>query len=319
MTTRALAVGTSIALGLVFAACGDTERDTSTGPSSFSTGGSGGYTGEGGADAADSAPLALQICDGSSGLRLAMRLWCPGWNEAGRLFIAELGYRYLFVDGQCHYWAWGIGDGPHDFWYPTREGQLSPEDAAALASDLRYSSWDELVPWPFSDCSDCCTTVLHDQSRAFSCYGDCGVALAQGDALLKAQEVHAATEAADDWLLRLYNAGTPVDGPMRILVIEVGAPATLTSVPWPLAEPIEDFIVTESGDPFAAPPSFLITDPGEIQILRQLRQQLIDGQLGNDGDDHILIESQGTELPRALYMRDTVPLEDATGHVPEPS
>jgi hypothetical protein len=319
MTRRALAVGTSIALGLVFAACGDTERDASTGPSSFSMGGSGGYTGEGGADAVDSAAPPLEICDGSPGLRLASGLVrCGGWDEPGQLFIRELGWRYLFVNGQCHYWAWWTRDAPHNRWYPTREGQLSPEDAAALASDVRYSSWDELVPWPYSDCSDCCTHVLHDQTRAFRCYGNCGVSLAQGDDLLKAQEAFAAIQAAWDWTARLYDAGTPVDGPMRILVTELGLPDTVTSVPWPLAEPIEGFVVTGSGDPLAAPPSFLITDPGEIQILRQLRQDLINDQLGNDGDDHIIIESQGTIPPWVLYMRDTVPLEDATGHVPEP-
>jgi hypothetical protein len=247
----------------------------------------------------------------------------PGWNEPGRLFIDELGLLYLFVDGQCHYWVRKLADGPHSDWYPTREGQLSREDAAALASDLRYSSWEELVPWPFSDCADCCTYVLHDQSRAVSCYGDCGVALAQGDALAKAQEVDAVTRAAEDWVLRLYDAGTPVGGPMRILVYADVPPALpgIVLVPWPLAEPIDGFVVMGSpNDPWVLPPSFLIADPAETQILRQLRQELIDGQLGTSGDDHIIIESSRDDVPAwFLYMRDTVPLEDATGHVPEPS
>jgi hypothetical protein len=318
MTPLALAVRTSIALALFGAACGNTERTFSSGPSSFSTGGSSADPGAGGADAVDSSAPSLEICDGSAGLRLASRIRLTGLLELGRLFIAELGYGYLFVDGQCHYWAWRtMAVGPHNMWYPTREGQLSHEDAAALASEVRYSSWDELVPWPFSDCSDCGWTVLHDQARAFRCYADCGVSLAQGDDLLKAQEARAATRASWDWIVRLYDAGTPVDGAMRILVYGAVPPELpdMVLLPWPLADPIENFVVTGS----AVPRSFLITDPAETQILRQLRQDLVDGRLGNDGDDHIIIESQRDDVPVwYLYMRDTVPLEDATGDIPEP-
>jgi hypothetical protein len=221
--------------------------------------------------------------------------------EPGYLFMAELGYEYLYVAGDCHYWAWAYPreGAPHARWFPTREGQLSPDDANALASDVHYSDWPDLggiqCGWGF----DADAFVLHDKTRAVRCVGPGG----DGPFV-----------AAWDWSLRLYNAGTPVSGPMRMVAIvdERADSVGMVPVPWPLVEPIDSFSVTRS----QMPVSFLITDSQDTQALRQARQDRIDDN--RDAYDYIAVAQQGDQGPWFVYMRDTVPLEDASGGIPEP-
>jgi hypothetical protein len=234
MTRRILAVRAFGAL--LLAACGTSAPDDST-------------------QQATAAPL--EMCDGSPGLRFTFRIEGGRLPEDGYLFMGELGSEYLFVAGDCHYWAWAHPREltPHSRWYSTQEGQLTPDDAKALASDVRYSDWANLSQSACSAGFDAETFVLHDRTRAVECTGPAG---------------SSAFTAAWDWSLRLYNAGTPVAGPMRILAMVDTRAALPDMVPaaWPLAEPIGGFVVTHQQMPL----SFLITDPADTQALRQTRQ-----------------------------------------------
>jgi hypothetical protein len=308
-------VGTWGCALLLLAGCGDVDKAASAGKTPSG-------------DASAEAPPPLALCDGSAGLRLAARGDASGnMQDMGPLFMYELGLYYLFVSGECHYWTWFGGltadpmipAPPHYLWYPTNEGQLSTQDAAALASDLKYSDWDALggVVWNDNTVIDAAFTVLHDQTRKVVCYGGCVNTGYQGDVLRKAEEVYAAIQAARGWIVRLYDAGTPVDGPMRIIVTAPRNADGLVWVPWPLKDPIDRFVVQPNpNDPWYVPPSFLITDPDDTRALRQLRQDRINDVLG--GYDVIGIAAQGTAGPWFLYMRDTVPFEDDTGQVPTP-
>jgi hypothetical protein len=305
-----------VVLGL--GACGeaeDTPRHGAAVPPDASTA-------ETSADAPPSEPVVL--CDGSAGLRLAARVGITGTMvDAGRMFIYELGYEYLFVTGECHYWVNAIENVGHRAWYPTKEGVLSADDALALASDLRYSDWNALGGRVYEDSTviDGVLTFLHDQTRKVVCYGNCISTDYQGDVLLKAEEVQAAIFAAWDWMTRLYAAGSPVGGPMRALALPRNPPMIgLATVPWPLKEPIDGFLAQPDANPDVAPQSFPVTDADDTAALRRLRQARIDDSFGGTlgGEDEIGIEQQGTAGPWLLYMRDTVPLEDDTGQIPAP-
>ena len=68
--------------------------------------------------------------------------------------------------------------------------------------------------------------------------------------------------------------------------------------------------------PSQAPLSFLVTDPVDTQALRRMRQDRITDN--RDDSDYIVAEQQGDQGPWYVFMRDTVPLEDANGQIPLP-
>ncbi len=158
------------------------------------------------------------LCDGSSVLRFAAT--SGGGNLSGIPgLISELGWSFLLVDGQCHYYAMTAPD------REVRMGTLSDTDAPSLARDFELGAWQGL-DHPASGCPDANAQVF-----AF------GV-----DRVRSSCETTPLTMATDRWLKRLYDAGRPVTGAVRYSVIEPSNEQWPSSSPasaltYPLADP----------------------------------------------------------------------------------
>ena len=149
---------------------------------------------------------AAKLCDGSTALRFAMN--SGGGNLSGLPpFLAELGWSLLLIDGQCRYYAMTAPD------REIRSGTLSEIDAQSLSEELSLGAWQGL---PLSrGCPDAGvqTFAFGPDRTSVSC------------------ESTSLSKASDVWLKRLYEAGSPVDGPIRYWLMEA------SNEQWPESHP----------------------------------------------------------------------------------
>jgi hypothetical protein len=107
-----------------------------------------GYSGQeppGGASSSDDPTSAqTRICDGSSGLKFGTWIEMdPSRIAPASSVLYELGSDWLYIDGQCRYWA-HVNDQSAGDWKPAREGVLSEAEAKSVAADFFYSDWPTL-------------------------------------------------------------------------------------------------------------------------------------------------------------------------------
>jgi hypothetical protein len=168
---------------------------------------------------------ARELCDGSSRLRFAFS--GGGGLPSGTVLRAELGKRFIFVDGKCHYW---ISDSGHVDSLDTRQGQLSSPEYTSLVRRSQYKSWPAMAASP-PDCqpsppvSDGDSYGMRDGTYAFGwlrCENELPYVFTTF--------VPGLFELADS----LYLHGLPMDGPVKIQLMPAGESA-VAGFDWPLA------------------------------------------------------------------------------------
>ncbi len=228
------------------------------------------------------------LCDGSSALRFAATNGGGNLNGIPAL-VAELGWSFLLIDGQCRYYAMTAPD------HAIHSATLSDADAASLAGDFQLGAWNGLDRPP-SGCSDAPT-----QGFAFG-----------ADRVHSSCETTALTTANDKWLPRLYDAGSPVSGVVRYWVVEpsneqwpTSSPAS--ALPYPLADP-----TNIASTPFAPakPQVALGSGANALRGLRTDYQQRMRSVLAPAYSLPVVVTAGGNGARYFdLAMRDTVPFE----------
>jgi hypothetical protein len=229
-----------------------------------------------------------KLCDGSTALRFAAH--SGGGNLSGLPpFLSELGWSLLLIDGQCRYYAMTAPD------REIRTGTLNDADALSFSQELSLGAWQGL---PQSrGCPDASV-----QSYAFG-----------ADRTSVSCESTPLSQAHDAWLERLYDAGSPVDGPVRYWVIEPSNEQWPDSnpaiaLPYPLAgAPAATSRPFEPGNPLVA------SDPGDAAKLRALRAEYQATPPATLGPQYSIPVVLGTPERSSVYydlsLRDTVPFE----------
>lgn len=254
-----------------------------------------------------------EICDGSEDLRLAMVLGGGGLvaNEIER----EIGFYYLYVLGTCEYFALPADGGVT--WPDARTGTLDPATEEQLSRALDYGRLADVAgSWGTDGVSDGSTLLVSDGVSTMACYAGCEQGPEGAQALWA--ELH--------WVDTLWGQGTAVEGPLRISVIG-WADATIDElgVPWPLD--IDPWSIAIDGDVDPAPEAgqtVLVDDPEHVAILRDLREQYRSGNLPKNAPNaleaygHLTFEAAGGQDLFQLWMRDSLPIEDAMGLIPLP-
>ena len=228
-----------------------------------------------------------KLCDGSSALRFAAS--SGGGNLSGLPpFLSEIGWSLLLIDGQCHYYAMTAPD------REIRSGTLSEADAQSFSQELSLGAWQGL-PEP-RGCPDAgvASFAFGPDRAAVSC------------------ESTALTQASAAWLERLYEAGSPVDGPVRYWVTqpsneqwpesnpEIALPYPLTEAPAEITRPYEP------GAPLIA----LDSDAAKLRALRAEYQATTHVQLAPYYSVPIMLGAPGHgPTYYDLSLRDTVPFE----------
>jgi len=259
--------------------------------------------------AADSPPAAPQkICNGEARITFSFVTLLPlSDTEPGSQLVWENGSSYLRIDGQCRFWTFGTsqGNSPLD---DIRTGTLSAADADKIAADLRFGEWAGLQGDHGRGFNGATAAMLSNGVSEVVCWALCthpNAPAAMRDLFTKATTV----------LDRLSALGQPMTGPVRLALQNRQGDAPdfpYPTVPWPLTRALTDFVI-----PFGiakAGSSFKV-EGADADELRKLRRGHRNSAALKSGVAFVPIK-QGTGPLHSLYVRDTLPYEDATGLLP---
>jgi hypothetical protein len=231
-----------------------------------------------------------RICDGSAGIRLAMYYGGGGPFSPYISVFFDLGTDFLYVDGSCHYWAQPFAD-QYYLWRPYREGVLTPADEQRLHDAVGYDGFPADTCVPRTPVYDGATASVWDGRSFRSCADD----MFDGSGPLRAE---------------LYDAATPLTGPMRIQLGKGWYTERPLVYDWPLAAPIDQFAI-EPGDKR----SFRIDDVEDTTALRSLRDRVIQDSEASSSHFTDLISIRSSQGNESYFMslRDELPFVGADG------
>jgi hypothetical protein len=221
----------------------------------------------------------------------------------GSAVVYDNGAYYLFVDAQCHYWV----NNPSQVWDPTHTGVLDGDAAKQVGEELHFSAWSDLRgTWsdPAGGVFDASILVFDNSQQAVICAELCGAS----DVPLV---VKAMRDASPVIVQELWNRGEPAVSAVRAVATLGESSPGIPYVDWPLARPISDFVRT--GD-VGFGEGTLEDDADSVRTLKELRASFVRGDHGYFGFDMLPIKANGAYYQ--LYLRDTLPFEDAAGLVP---
>jgi hypothetical protein len=267
--SRALVV-VACALCATLIACADKKEGASAG--SGGSGSSGGYT----------------ICDGSSEQRLGV-VSEGGQVDATFEFTNPYGHAFLFIDGNCHYYAgssWLKG---------VVQGELTKQRAAEIAKSLKLGRVEALDYHDVESCPDAGVLWLKTRGGYVDCTCGCDAKAPAG--------VEDALAAAGMLQAELFESGEPLSGPVTLLAIVEDKPVSAAGLPaWPLIWPLSDIAMTwEAYTRKITPTTRLLTD-ADAEVARSLRAGALKN---NPASDSVRATDLGKTY--SLFMREELP------------
>ena len=262
-----------------------------------------------------------RICDGSDGLRMAVRV--VGHEDVPTLIAHEIGNNYLYVRGDCRYWV--VDDVPSELidWKVTYTGVLAPDVEEQLSRELQYDRWGELAGIYLGPSNPGGYELQYfDASAIIRCELGCT------SDVTAPQDLKDMTPIVRTWFERLRLAGQPLAEaePMRVDVLRVVLPNPVNDNPcafeWPFA--FDPTPLARNGED---PPGWsrLISDEASASMLRSMRGQYLAGDvppgtcnLPLDNSAFLFFEADAPEIAFSLWMRDHVPLERPEGGITAP-
>lgn len=243
-----------------------------------------------------------RICDGSDAITLAFQIGGGGMPSLEQELTARNGFSFLFVDGKCRFWSWGVGD-PAAL-HAVATGTLSPVEEASLREDIRYADWPTLAgEHAGGGIADGSTRALSD-----------GVHVIASNAAEPPAAVEEVLDNAYQWVDRLADRGAPMAGSVRILL--QGSTAddrrfdTNPVSDWPLATDPATLVAPSDVSGRVLESSTLVTG-ADAELLRSLRQDA----LGRASWSSEIFVQSSTGARYTLLVSDVLPFEDESGLV----
>ncbi|AWV88283.1 hypothetical protein [Bradymonas sediminis] len=222
--------------------------------------------------------------------------------------MVENGYSFLYLDGQCRYWAFPREyDGSSDsIWSDVVTGKLTPGQEAKLKDDLSVIQWQAWDQKHFHEPGlfDAGTATFWTPMAMFQCSGDCGSNLRE--------EIYTNTRT---WIRTLAEQGDPVEGAVRVAAIIMPDEA----LPNPLQPVPEDIDLREHAVSFGDAYNICFGDgilvTGDVaDTLRRYRREYYGGKYGNFDYRYLPLEAADGQK-YMVYVRDTTPPEGDNGLV----
>lgn len=253
----------------------------------------------------------VTLCDGSDDIRLAYRT--VGGNPfSEQRVLFENGYSYLYVDGQCRYWAYpgeGTGTG-EDPLSDVVTGTLTAEQESQIKEDLDVVEWQRWDGESFheSGLMDGGTAIFWMPSAAYHCYGDCQSSL-RNDIRKNVRR----------WIGKLIEEGDPVEGAVRVAAIVMPESVLRQNRPHPVQPAPAGFDLQEHAVSIGDASSICAGDgilvEGEAaDTLRRYRREYQNEEHGAFWYRYLPLEDEEGQQ-YMVYVRDATPLEDANGLV----
>jgi len=228
-----------------------------------------------------------------------------GQTLPGSQVMTENGSRFLLVEGSCR--AWFLEDPASD----VRTAQLSADAAQALAADLRLADWEDLRGEYVRNLCDGNSSLLRFGVTRIVIASACG-------GPDHAAAVTGLEDAARSSLAAAYAIAEPAGGPVRFVLVAEPADViwpplvAAAAAPWPLALAPEAVALSSDAAQRYQPGSSLALAPPDAERVRELRRRFFAGGGGPLSGGFIpVLDAAGARYQ--LFVRDTIPLEDATG------
>ncbi len=256
----------------------------------------------------------VELCDGSNGLRLAYRVQAPiGRITPGEQVMAENGYDFLYLDGTCRYWVFPRKDyeSSDDIWEDVVTGTLSAQQEQDLKTDLHVGEWHQWNKQTFVQRGtfDMSTETFWIPTAAFQCEGDCG-----------SKRRRRIESNVRSWIRTLAEQGTSVNGPLRVVAVEMPQEWLDQDRSYPV-QPAPSGLDIESNATSYAEARHMCYGQGfevsnaSVEILRKYRRDYRSGTYGDFWSYRYLPLKDTNGQIYMVYLRDSIPLEDADGLV----
>ncbi len=240
--------------------------------------GDAGAAGSGGSGATDRGV----ICDGSDDIRLGLTS-AGGMVDSTYEFTNPYGHEFLFVNGQCAYYA------SQDWRGGMRTGTLTTQQATQLAAAIGWTELDAFAANPDVDsCPDGSTSTIWAPSVSAACTCGCS----SSPVMVAKQEAIASIRP---WIEMLVMEGAPLDVPILGIAHELG-PEMGNEQPWPLDRPLTeiDGLVQDVFAPPPLDPPVRFDDPVDSAALRAVPVV--------SGPDQLLVSEAGVSYQ--LFLLD---------------
>lgn len=245
------------------------------------------------------------VCDGSSALRLSFRNIGGGQVLPGSQALSENGFNFLIVDGKCHFWA-----RPGE-WADVRQGDLTQTQADTMSAALRLSQWSQLQGDYVDDLCDGPTREYRFGGAKIAVHPGCGGGK-------NSESVDWLLNASASQLTAIYEAGAPVEGPVRLVL--VAEPADQF---WPMWWVENAARWSGSGDPRAIALTYsqasnyqsgtsVLVMPPDADALRSSRRSFLDKN-GFQLTGGFLPVLGPMDEKYEGFVRDSISIEDAQG------
>jgi len=244
----------------------------------------------------------VELCNGSSDIRLAFRVGGGGPAAAGQSMLAENGWQFLLVDGTCV--AWVLEDSNNRLIRTV----LSSDDEAKLAVALQLSDWNRITP-ATGGCPDAPGYSFRFGDQRLSGGDPCGVSGRNVWTELIA--------AAAEQLHHLAAAGEPWAGDLRYLAIqEETRNDSRPAVGWPLTTSLETIALSPEQAFSYRPGGSRRATGDDASKLRAIRTTAASA-MSSYGVSYDFTRLAGEDgKTYQLYVRDALPFEGDDGLVP---
>jgi hypothetical protein len=244
----------------------------------------------------------VEICNGGSEIRLAFQVGGGGPARAGEAMLAENGWQFLLVDGNCVAW---VSESSSD---PLVRAVLSADDAAQLSATLKVSTWNQITP-AVGGCPDAPGYGFRFGEQRLSGASPCGAATRSAWSDLIA--------AAGEQLHHVAQLGQSWDGDLRYLVLEEdNRTDSRPAVSWPLGTAVETLALAAEQSFNHRPGGSRRATGEDAAKLRAIRTTAASATsiYGIGYDFTRVMDANGGTYQ--LYIRDALPFEGDDGLVP---
>jgi hypothetical protein len=250
--------------------------------------------------------------------RIFFRARPTGSQNHGQALHYQNGVSYLLVDDSCRFFVSYAPDSDYGRWPALRTGTLMPAEAASLAQGSNLGNWTGLLGnWESQDTLD--HPLIYewsDGSLSVGCPESCRGGTTPA-AMGHMRDVTIAT------LQALWQRGQSVAGPaVRVRVLPgdwVFYDRSILPEPivWTLNVAIDRLIIPSAGYPGGAA-GILVKDASDAAKLRASYAPFQDGQYPDWRSVGAYLpfrrpESSAQRVDAAVFLRETIPFEDAAG------
>jgi len=244
---------------------------------------------------------------GDADIRFVAQTGGGGSDIPGSQVLIENGYAFLVIDGTCRYFVQQkkFGD--------VRTGTLNAHDQESIWQNLRLADWSEYVgchePEIFADGGSSWSFRFNSDTLS-TCWQN----------PIPYDRVKWLVEESRSAIDNLHGSGTPVDGPVRYILVgnpefaeqaESWPDGQFKNAPlWPLSAPAADLAV-ELNDAYTATSRRAID--ADAQALRAIADSFRAGDIGVSYGGYAPVKDSESNYYQ-LFLRDALPFENEDGY-----